>query len=91
MQQAHKLNIKLVDSSLPTPQYQTPGSVAFDVYSRIDIDVEPWKPTVIPLNLVVVVPPGYFLMLSARSSTKEIRSYGSKRGWDNRPRLLRGQ
>lgn len=69
MQQAHKLNIKLVDSSLPTPQYQTPGSVAFDVYSRIDIDVEPWKPTVIPLNLVVVVPPGYFLMLSARSST----------------------
>ncbi len=69
MNQTHKLNIKLVDPSLPVPQYQTPGSVAFDVYSRIDIDIEPWKPTVIPLNLVVAVPAGHFLMLSARSST----------------------
>jgi len=74
MQQIHKLNIKLVDPSLPVPQYQTPGSVAFDVYSRIDIDIEPWKPTVIPLNLVVAVPQGHFLMLSARSSTA--KKYG---------------
>lgn len=69
MNNPHKLTIKLIDPTMPTPQYHTPGSVAFDVYSRIDMDIEPWKPTIIPLNLVVAVPAGHFLMLSARSST----------------------
>lgn len=69
MNQSHKLTIKLIDPTMPAPQYHTPGSAAFDVYSRIDMDIEPWKPTVIPLNLVVAVPAGYFLMLCARSST----------------------
>lgn len=63
------LTIKLIDTSLPIPAYHTPGSVAFDVYSRIDIDIEPWRPTIIPLNIVVAIPPGHMLMLSARSST----------------------
>jgi dUTP pyrophosphatase len=66
---SHALTIKLIDSSLPVPAYQTPGSAAFDVYSRVDISIEPWKPTIIPLNLVVAVPDGHFLMLCARSST----------------------
>lgn len=69
MNQSHKLTIKLIDPTMPAPQYHTPGSVAFDVYSRIDMDIEPWKQTIIPLNLVVAVPAGYFLMLCARSST----------------------
>ena len=63
------LKIKLIDTSLPVPEYHTPGSVAFDVYSRVDVEIEPWKPTIIPLNLVVATPEGHFLMLSARSST----------------------
>lgn len=66
---SHNLQIKLIDSTLPVPEYQTAGSVAFDVYSRIRMEIEPWKPTVIPLNLIVRVPDGYFLMLAARSST----------------------
>lgn len=63
-----KLNIKLIDSSLPIPSYQTDGSVAFDLSVREDTIVEPWKPTLVPLNLVVQTPPGYFFLLACRSS-----------------------
>lgn len=63
-----KLKIQLVDKSLPLPQYQTPGSVCFDIYSREDRVIEPgaWLP--IPSNLIVEVPKGYALIIAARSS-----------------------
>ncbi len=63
------LKIKLIDESLPMPAYQTEGSVAFDLYSRVDMAVEPFSPTIIPTNLIVKTPHGYFLMLASRSST----------------------
>lgn len=69
MLQAHNLRIKLVDPTLPPPKYHTKGSAAFDLYSRVDIDIEPWTLTHIPLNLVASIPSGHFLMISARSST----------------------
>jgi len=64
-----KLKIKRIDSNLPIPQYQTPGSVAFDLYARVTTTVKPFSPTIIPTNIVVDVPEGYFLMLASRSST----------------------
>ncbi len=63
-----KLKIKLVDESMPLPEYHTSGSVAFDLYSRVDVEVIPGTPTVIPSNLIVEVPKGHFLLLAARSS-----------------------
>jgi len=62
------LLIKRVDTSLPMPAYQTKGSVAFDLYSREDMEIPPWKPTLVPTNLVVKVPKNYFLMIASRSS-----------------------
>jgi len=62
------LKIKLIDKTLPLPQYQTKGSVAFDLYSREKVIIPSWQPTLIPLNLIVKIPKGYFLMLAARSS-----------------------
>jgi len=50
------------------PQYQTPGSVAFDLYARTDITVKPKTIELIPTNLIVETPSGYMLMLAARSS-----------------------
>lgn len=64
-----KIKIKRIDPTLPLPQYQTPGSVAFDLYARKTIVIQPWKPTIIPANVIVEVPEGYFLMLASRSST----------------------
>lgn len=64
-----KLTIKRIDSNLPIPKYQTQGSVAFDLYARKTITVKPFTPIIIPANIVVEVPDGYFLMLASRSST----------------------
>ena len=64
-----QVNIKRIDPTLPLPQYQTPGSVAFDLYARKTTTITPWRPTIIPANVIVAVPKGYFLMLSSRSST----------------------
>ena len=63
------LTIKRIDASLPMPEYHSEGAAAFDLYSRVAIEIKPWQPTLIPLNLVVKIPPGHFLMVSARSST----------------------
>ena len=64
-----KLKIKRIDSSLPLPQYQTHGSVAFDLYARRDTIIKPFTPTIIPANIIIEVPNGYFLLLASRSST----------------------
>ena len=64
-----QIKIKRIDSHLPLPGYQTPGSVAFDLYARESVVIPPWKPTIIPANVIIEVPAGYFLMLASRSST----------------------
>ncbi len=63
-----KMNIKLVDNTLPLPAYQTKGAVAFDLYARTDMVIKPFTSTIIPSNLIVKIPEGYFLMLASRSS-----------------------
>lgn len=62
------LQIKLIDRTLPMPLYQTKGSVAFDLYARKQTIVKPFTPTVIPLNVIIKIPKGYFLLLAIRSS-----------------------
>ncbi len=62
------ITIRLIDESLPTPVYQTSGSVAFDLYARTDVTVKPLTPTIVPLNIVVKIPKGYMLLLASRSS-----------------------
>ena len=63
-----KVKIKRIDKSLPLPQYETDGSAAFDVYSRIDGEIAAGETKLFPSNLIIQTPPGYMLMLSARSS-----------------------
>ncbi len=63
-----KVRITRLDKTLPLPEYHTPGSVAFDLYSAVAATVEPRAQTLFPSNLIIEVPQGYFLMLAARSS-----------------------
>ena len=63
-----RIKIKRIDKSLPLPQYQTPGSVGFDISSRINAVINPGEITILPANLIVEVPIGHALILSARSS-----------------------
>ena len=69
MQEMVPLRVRRVDPSLPLPVYQTAGSVGFDLVVREDTHVEPWEIALVPCNLIVQVPPGYMLLVTARSST----------------------
>lgn len=64
-----KVAIKRIDPSLPLPVYATAGSVGFDLVCRESIEVLPRHLALIPGNVVVRVPAGYFLLVTLRSST----------------------
>lgn len=69
-----KIAIKRVDKSLPLPLYATNGSVGFDLLCRENVEVLPRQIGLIPANVIVRIPAGYFLMLTLRSSTPRRKS-----------------
>lgn len=71
-----KLNVSihLVDPTLPLPEYQTPGAVAFDLYARETVTIAPRSVYRIPTNLIVKIPEGYMLYVKDRSSTAKKKS-----------------
>lgn len=64
-----KVKIKRIDKSLPLPEYQTSGAVAFDIYSRVDAVIKPRTLDRLPTNIIVEIPKGYMLQIKDRSST----------------------
>jgi dUTP pyrophosphatase len=64
-----RIKIKRIDKSLPLPAYQTTGSVAFDLYSRIDMEIKPKELALVPTNLIIQTPKNYMLVAVTRSST----------------------
>jgi len=64
-----KVKIKRIDPNLPLPQYQTEGSVAFDVLARESSIILPQSIGRVPTNVIVEIPSGYMLLLKDRSST----------------------
>ena len=63
-----KVRIVRVDKTLPLPQYQTGGAVAFDMYSREEAVIAPREMRILPSNFIIEVPEGYALIMAARSS-----------------------
>lgn len=64
-----QVKIKRIDKSLPLPIYHTPGAVAFDLYSRINLTIQPKTVERIPTNYIIAIPEGYMLEIKDRSST----------------------
>lgn len=64
-----RVAIKRIDTDLPLPVYATAGSVGFDLVCRKDVEVAPRHIELIPGNVIVRLPEGYFLLLTLRSST----------------------
>jgi dUTP pyrophosphatase len=67
-----KIKFKRFDKSLPLPVHKTPGSVAVDLYSRLDVVIDPHQIAYIPMNVAVQIPDGYFVMMVPRSSTHKM-------------------
>lgn len=64
-----QVKIKRLDPALPLPEYHTAGAVAFDLYSRIPMEIPERSIARIPTNFIIEVPTGYMLYLKDRSST----------------------
>jgi len=64
-----KVKIKRIDTALPLPRYETDGSVAIDLYSRIDMEIPAKQVSLIPSNVIIQTPPGYMFLVVTRSST----------------------
>lgn len=63
-----KVRIKRIDCSLPLPEYQTQGSAAFDLYSRLEIKISAKTVSVVPLNVILQLPQDHWALMMARSS-----------------------
>lgn len=63
-----RVRIARIDPTLPLPGYETPGAVGFDLLARVETIVEPRALARIPANVIVETPPGYMLLVAARSS-----------------------
>lgn len=75
MQAQHlRVAIKRIDKGLPLPVYATAGSVGFDLLCRETVEILPRQIELIPGNVIVRIPAGYFLMLTLRSSTPRRKS-----------------
>lgn len=64
-----KIRIKRFDKDMSLPARQTAGAAAFDLTARESVTIEPGKIGYVSLNVAIETPPGYFLMIAARSST----------------------
>jgi len=76
-----KIKIKRIDATLPLPSYQTKGAVAFDLYSRIDLVVQPKTIERIPTNIIVAIPENYMLQIKDRSSTLKRKGLWTSTGY----------
>lgn len=67
-EQPLRVQIHRVDATLPLPAYETPGAVGFDLLARVETTVAPGGIARVPANIIVATPPGYMLLVAARSS-----------------------
>ena len=64
-----RVPIARVDPALPLPRYATEGSVGFDLITRETTRIEPGSIGLVPGNVIIAAPPGYMVLVAARSST----------------------
>ncbi|MHA1989819.1 MAG: dUTP diphosphatase [Candidatus Hodarchaeales archaeon] len=62
-----KIKIKLLDKSLKVPSYSYPGDVAVDLYSRVNIKIEPKEIEGVPTGIAIELPIGYEAQIRPRS------------------------
>ncbi len=63
------IKIKRFDKELPLPEYKSPGAVAMDLVARETTIIKPGEVKLIPLNVAIQIPEGYFVLIANRSST----------------------
>jgi len=63
-----KVKVRRFDKELPLPEYKTSGAAAMDCAARETAEIKPGETVMVPLNIAIDLPDGYFLLMAARSS-----------------------
>ena len=66
------IKIKRFNTSLPMPEYKSAGAAAFDLYARETTTILPKSTTLVPLNIAVELPSGFWALLCARSEERRV-------------------
>ena len=62
-----KVLITQLDTGLPMPKYAKPGDAGADIYSSIDITIEPGKRALVPTGIAIALSDGYAAFVHPRS------------------------
>ena len=62
-----QMKVKRLDKGLPVPCYANPGDAGLDLYSAVDVRIEPLHRVMIPTGLVIALPQGYAGFVQPRS------------------------
>lgn len=62
------VSVSRIDTTLPLPEYHTPGAAAFDFVTRETTTIAPKSIGLVPGNVIVKVPEGFALLVLPRSS-----------------------
>ncbi|MEW6189313.1 MAG: dUTP diphosphatase [Actinomycetota bacterium] len=62
-----EVKLKQLDKDLPIPRYAHDGDAGCDLYSRIDIILEPGERALIPTGIALSIPLGYAGFIQPRS------------------------
>ena len=62
-----KVLINQLDTGLPMPKYAKPGDAGADIYSSIDITIEPGKRALVPTGIAIALSDGYAAFVHPRS------------------------
>ena len=54
-----RINIKILDKSLPVPDYAHKGDAGMDLYSSIDLTLKPFERKLVPTGIKVAIPEGF--------------------------------
>jgi dUTP pyrophosphatase len=62
-----KVLITRLDRDLPLPSYAKGGDAGADLYSRIDVTLEPGERQLVPTGISIALPDGYVALVHPRS------------------------
>lgn len=62
-----KVLITRLDQELPLPTYAKPGDAGADVYSRIDLTIQPGERALVPTGIAIALPSGFAAFAHPRS------------------------
>jgi len=62
-----ELKIKILDNSVPVPEYAHKGDAGLDLYSTIDYVLKPFERKLIPTGIKIAIPEGFAGFVQPRS------------------------